>query len=118
MVVDPILKDIIYQEKKAAYMAQYNMLVSDPQTPPYLLNNLRKCIAYYDGLDESEIDSVTKFDPEEYVCKDDVLLLNQNTNIYIPQNCNIPMRLWYYNRADNTDAKMNAIMALQYMVRN
>ena len=27
------------------------------------------------------------------------------------------MRLWYYNRADDTEAKMNAIMALQYMVR-
>ena len=26
------------------------------------------------------------------------------------------MRLWYYNRAEDTDAKLRAIQALQYMV--
>ena len=117
MIVDPILKDIIYQEKKAAYMGQYNMLVSDPKTPPFLLNNIRRAIAYYDGLDESEIDSVTEMSPEDYQCKMDVLLLNQNISIYIPQNANIQMRLWYYNRAEDTDAKFRAIQALQYMVQ-
>ena len=37
MVVDPILKDLIYQEKKAAYMEQYNMLVDAklPETQLY-----------------------------------------------------------------------------------
>lgn len=117
MIVDPIIKDIIYQEKKAAYMGQYNMLVSDPKTPPFLLNNIRRAIAYYDGLDESEIDSVTQMSPEDYQCKMDVLLLNQNISIYIPQNANIQMRLWYYNRAEDTDAKFRAIQALQYMVQ-
>lgn len=117
MIVDPIIKDIIYQEKKAAYMWQYNMLVSDPKTPPFLLNNIRRAIAYYDGLDESEIDSVTEMSPEDYQCKMDVLLLNQNISIYIPQNANIQMRLWYYNRAEDTDAKFRAIQALQYMVQ-
>lgn len=117
MIIDPILKDIIYQEKKAAYMWQYNMLVSDPKTPPFLLNNIRRAIAYYDGLDESEIDSVTEMSPEDYQCKMDVLLLNQNISIYIPQNANIQMRLWYYNRAEDTDAKFRAIQALQYMVQ-
>ena len=117
MIVDPIIKDIIYQEKKNAYMWQYNMLVSDPKTPPFLLNNIRRAIAYYDGLDESEIDSVTEMSPEDYQCKMDVLLLNQNVNIYIPQNANIQMRLWYYNRAEDTDAKFRAIQALQYMVQ-
>lgn len=117
MIVDPIIKDIIYQEKKAAYMGQYNMLVSDPKTPPFLLNNIRRAIAYYDGLDESEIDSVTEMSPEDYQCKMDVLLLNQNISIYIPQNANIQMRLWYYNRAEDTDAKFRAIQALQYMVQ-
>ena len=117
MIVDPILKDIIYQEKKAAYMEQYNMLVSDPKTPPFLLNNIRRAIAYYNGLDESEIDSITEMSPEDYQCKMDVLLLNQNVSIYIPQNANIQMRLWYYNRAEDTDAKFRAIQALQYMVQ-
>ena len=117
MIVDPIIKDIIYQEKKNAYMWQYNMLVSDPKTPPFLLNNIRRAIAYYDGLDESEIDSVTEMSPEDYQCKMDVLLLNQNISIYIPQNANIQMRLWYYNRAEDTDAKFRAIQALQYMVQ-
>lgn len=117
LVVDPILRDIIYEEKKNAYMWQYNMLVNDPQTPPYLLRNIRKAIAYYDGLDESEIDSVTELDPEEYVCKQDVLLLNRNMKIYIPVKANIQMRLWYYNRAEDTEAKFNAIQALQYMLK-
>ncbi len=117
MIVDPILRDIIYQEKKSAYVEQYNMLVSDPKTPPFLLNNIRKAIAYYNGLDESEIDSVTELNMEEYQCKMDVLLLNQNVSIYIPQNANIQMRLWYYNRAEDTDAKQRAIQALQYMVQ-
>ena len=117
MIVDPIMKDIIYQEKKGAYIEQYNMLVSDPKTPPFLLNNIRRAIAYYNGLDESEIDSVTEMSPEDYQCKMDVLLLNQNISIYIPQNANIQMRLWYYNRAEDTDAKFRAIQALQYMVQ-
>ena len=115
LVVDPILKDIIYQEKKAAYMEQYQMLVNDPKTPPFLLNNIRRAIAYYNWLDESEIDSVTEMSPEDYQCKQDVLLLNQNVSIFIPVNCNIQMRLWYYNRAEDTDAKFRAIQALQYM---
>lgn len=117
MIIDPILKDIIYQEKKAAYVEQYNMLVADPKTPPFLLDNIRRCIAYYNGLDESEIDSITPLTPEDYQCKQDVLLLNHNISIYIPVNCNIQMRLWYYNRADDTDAKQRAIQALQYMVQ-
>ena len=115
LVVDPILKDIIYQEKKAAYMEQYQMLVNDPKTPPFLLNNIRRAIAYYNWLDESEIDSVTEMSPEDYQCKQDVLLLNQNVSIFIPVNCNIQMRLRYYNRAEDTDAKFRAIQALQYM---
>lgn len=117
MVVDPILKDIIYQEKKAAYQEQYQMLVNDPQTPPFLINNIQRAIAYYNGLDESEIDSVTKMDLEEYQCKQDVLLLNQDVSIYIPVDCNLQMRLWYYNKADETDAKFRAIQALQYISR-
>ena len=117
MVVDPLLRDIIYQEKKNAYIEQYNMLVSDQKTPPYLLNNIRRCIAYYNWLDESEIDSVTEMDLEEYQCKQDILLLNQDISIYIPANANIQMRLWYYNRAEDTDAKFRAIQALQYMVQ-
>lgn len=116
MVIDPILKDIIYEEKKAAYLEQYNMLVSDPKTPPFLLNNIRRAICYYNGLDESEIDSITEVTPEEYQCKQDVLLLNRDIPIYIPVDANIQMRLWFYNRAEDTDAKFNAIQALQYMV--
>ena len=115
MIVDPILKSIMYEEKKAAYVEQYNMLVSDPKTPPYLLNNVRKAIAYYNWLDESEIDSVTEMDMEEYQCKQDVLLLNQDVSIYIPVTANIQKRLWYYNKAEDTDAKFRAIQALQYM---
>ena len=116
MVVDPILKSIMYDEKKAAYQEQYNMLVNDPRTPPFLLNNIRRAIAYYNWLDESEIDSITEMSMEDYQCKQDVLLLNQNISIYIPVDCNIQMRLWYYNRAEDTDAKLRAIQALQYMV--
>ena len=117
MVVDPIVKDIIYQEKKAAYLEQYQMLVNDPKTPPFLLNNIRRAIGYYNGLDESEIDSINELSPEDYQCKMDVLLLNQNVSVYIPQNANIQMRLRYYNRAEDTDAKFRAIQALQYMVQ-
>ena len=116
MVIDPILKSIMYEEKKGAYVEQYNMLVSDPRTPPFLLNNIRRAIAYYNGLDESEIDSITEMSMEDYQCKQDVLLLNQNISIYIPVDCNVQMRLWYYNRAEDTDAKQRAIQALQYMV--
>ena len=116
MVVDPILKSIMYDEKKAAYTEQYNMLVNDPRTPPFLLNNIRRAIAYYNWLDESEIDSITEMSMEDYQCKQDVLLLNQNISIYIPVNANIQMRLRYYNRAEDTDAKFRAIQALQYMV--
>ena len=97
-------------------MWQYNMLVSNPQTPPFILTNIQRAIAYYNGLDESEIDSVTEMNMEEYQCKQDVLLLNQDVSIYIPANANIQMRLWYYNKADDTDAKFRAIQALQYMV--
>jgi hypothetical protein len=92
------------------------MLVNDPRTPPFLLNNIRRAIAYYNWLDESEIDSITEMSMEDYQCKQDVLLLNQNISIYIPVNANIQMRLWYYNRAEDTDAKFRAIQALQYMV--
>ena len=116
MVIDPILKSIMYEEKKAAYVEQYNMLVNDPQTQPFLLNNIRRAIAYYNWLDESEIDSITEMSMEDYQCKQDVLLLNQNVPIYIPVDCNVQMRLWYYNRADDTDAKLKAIQALQYIV--
>ena len=116
MVVDPILKSIMYDEKKAAYQEQYNMLVNDPRTQPFLLTNIQRAIAYYNGLDESEIDSITPMSMEDYQCKQDVLLLNQNISIYIPVDCNIQMRLWYYNRAEDTDAKFRAIQALQYMV--
>ena len=116
MVIDPILKAIMYDEKKGAYVEQYNMLVNDPRTPPFLLNNIRRAIAYYNNLDESEIDSITELQPEEYQCKMDVLLLNQNVSVYIPVNANVQMRLWYYNRAEDTDAKFRAIQALQYMI--
>lgn len=116
MVVDPILKSIMYEEKKAAYIEQYNMLVNDPRTQPFLLTNIQRAIAYYNNLDESEIDSITPLNPEEYQCKQDVLLLNQNVSIYIPVTANVQMRLWYYNRAEDTDAKNRAIQALQYMV--
>lgn len=94
------------------------MLVNDPNTPPFLLNNIRKNICYYNGLDENEIDAVTIFDPEEYQCKSDIELLNHNIEIYIPENANPQMRLWYYNKADETEAKNKAIRALQYMISN
>ena len=51
------------EDKKRAMMEQYNMLVNDPNTPPFLLNNIRRSICYYNGLDENEIDSVNTFDP-------------------------------------------------------
>ena len=41
---------------------------------------------------------------EEYQCKQDVLLLNQDVSIYIPVTANIQKRLWYYNKAEDTDA--------------
>jgi hypothetical protein len=47
-----------------------------------------------------------------------VLLLNQNEEIFIPVNCNVEKRLWYYNKAEDTPAKMKAIQALQYMMTN
>ena len=97
-------------------MEQYNMLVSDPNTQPFLLNNIRRSICYYNWLDENEIDSINALDPEEYQCKQDVLLLNQNVEIYIPENANPQMRLWYYNKADDTEAKEKAIRAIQYMI--
>lgn len=115
IVIDPLVKEIMYEEKKNAYMEQYNLLVNDPETPRYLLNNIRRAVCYYNWLDESEIDSINELDLEEYQCKQDVLLLNQNVSIYIPQNANIQMRLWFYNKADDTDAKFRAIQALQYM---
>lgn len=116
MVVDPLYRDIIYAEKKAAYQEQYQMLVNDPRTPTFLLNNIRRAIAYYNWLDESEIDWVTEVSLEELQCKEDVLLLNHDMSVYIPVNANIQMRLWYYNRAEDTDAKNRAIQALYYMV--
>ena len=93
------------------------MLVNDPNTPPFLLSNIRKSIAYYDGLDESEIDSVTELDNEVYQCKQDVLLLNQNMSIYIPPTANPQVRLRYYNKADDTEAKTRAINAVKYMMQ-
>ena len=94
------------------------MLVNDPQTPPFLLSNIRKSIAYYDGLDENEIDSVSELDNEVYQCKQDVILLNQNQTIYIPPTANPQVRLWYYNKADDTEAKFKAIEAIKYMMNN
>jgi hypothetical protein len=93
------------------------MLVNNPSTPPFLLNNINRMIAYYNGLDEAEIDAVTKLDNEAYQCKQDVLLLNQNMNIYIPPTANPQMRLWYYNQAEDTDAKFRAIEAVKYMMQ-
>lgn len=98
-------------------MEQYNMLVNNPNTPPFLLNNLQKMIAYYNGLDENEIDATTELDEEAYQCKQDVLLLNQDMNIYIPPTANPQMRLWYYNQAEDTDAKFRAIEAVKYMMQ-
>jgi hypothetical protein len=54
-------------------------------------------------------------DIEEYQCKQDLLVLNENQNIYIPVECNLQMRLWYYNKAKDTDAKEKAIEALKYI---
>jgi hypothetical protein len=44
-----------------------------------------------------------------------VLLLNEDQNIYIPVDCNLQMRLWYYNKAKDTNAKDKAIEALKYI---
>jgi len=66
-------------------------------------------------MDENQIDSVNELDIEEYQCKQDILMLNENKNIYIPVDCNLQMRLWYYNKAKETKAKMKAIEALKYI---
>ena len=116
IIEDPIQKSIRMEDKKRAMQEQYNMLVNDPNTPPFLLNNIRRSICYYNGLDENEIDSVNTFDPEEYTCKMNVLLLNQNVPIYIQPNANPQMALWYYNKAEDTDAKFQAIEAIKYMI--
>jgi hypothetical protein len=42
-------------------------------------------------------------------------MLNENQNIYIPVDCNLQMRLWYYNKAKDTEAKDRAIEALKYI---
>lgn len=112
---DKILKQIETEEKIKAYTEQYNMLVNDPQTPRFLLNNIRKTLCYLNWMDENEIDSTNELDLEEYQCKSDVLLLNENKDIYIPINANIQMRLRYYNKAKETKAKDHAITALKYM---
>ena len=117
IITDPIQQSILYEDKKKALMEQYNMLVNNPNTPPFLLNNLQKMIAYYNGLDESEIDATTELDEEAYQCKQDVLLLNENMNIYIPPTANPQMRLRYYNQAEDTDAKFRAIEAVKYMMQ-
>ena len=115
IIEDTILKQIDYEEKKKAYTEQYNMLVNDPNTPAFLLRNIRKSINYFSGLDENEIDSMNELDIEEYQCKQDVLMLNENQNIYIPVDCDLQMRLWYYNKAKDTDAKNRAIQALKFI---
>lgn len=114
--MDPIQKSIIFEDKKRAYTEQYNFLVNDPNTPPFLLNNIRKYIAYYNGLNESEVDSAVELLDEEYQCKQDVLLLNQNMTIYIPPTANPQMRLRYYNKAEDTEAKFKAIESIKYMI--
>lgn len=116
ILMDPIQKSIIFEDKKRAYTEQYNFLVNDPNTPPFLLNNIRKYIAYYNGLNESEVDSAVELLDEEYQCKQDVLLLNQNMTIYIPPTANPQMRLWYYNKAEDTEAKFKAIESIKYMI--
>ena len=116
VIEDVILKQIEYDEQKRAYTEQYNMLVNDPNTPPFLLRNIRRSINYFSWMDENQIDSVNELDIEEYQCKQDLLLLNENQNIYIPVDCNIQMRLWYYNKAKDTEAKERAIEALKYIV--
>ena len=115
VIEDVILKQIDYEEKKKAYTEQYNMLVNDPNTPPFLLRNIRRSINYFNWMDENQIDSVNELDIEEYQCKQDILMLNENKNIYIPVDCNLQMRLWYYNKAKETKAKMKAIEALKYI---
>lgn len=117
IIVDPIQQAILFEDKKKALTEQYNILVNNPNTPPFLLNNVNKMIAYYSGLDEAEIDAVTELDNEAYQCKQDVLLLNQNMNIYIPETANPQMRLWYYNQAEDTEAKFRAIEAVKYMMQ-
>ena len=116
VIEDVILKQIEYEEQKRAYTEQYNMLVNDPNTPPFLLRNIRRSINYFSWMDENQIDSVNDLDLEEYQCKQDLLLLNENQNIYIPVDCNIQMRLWFYNKAKDTEAKERAIEALKYIV--
>jgi hypothetical protein len=58
---------------------------------------------------------MNELDIEEYQCKQDVLMLNENQNIYIPVDCDLQMRLWYYNKAKDTDAKDRAIQALKFI---
>lgn len=115
---DPVQWQLDAEEKKKALQEQYNMVVNDQSTPPFILDNIRRMIWYYNGLDENEIDSTNIFDPEWYQCKQDIILLNQNQDIYIPVQCDPHKRLWYYNKAEDTDAKFKAIQALQYMIRN
>ena len=115
VIEDQILKQIDYEEKKKVYTEQYNMLVNDPNTPAFLLRNIRKSINYFGWLDENEIDWMNELDIEEYQCKQDILMLNENQNIFIPVDCNLQMRLWYYNKAKDTDAKDRAIEALKYI---
>lgn len=117
IIEDPIQRSIKMEDKKKALTEQYNMLVNDPNTPPFILNNIRKSICYYNGLDENEIDAVNLFDPEEYQCKQDVILLNNNIPIYIPPTANPHMRLRYYNKAEETEAKFQAIESLKYMIQ-
>jgi len=116
LIENSLLKEIEFSEKKNVYQEQYNMLVNDPKTPSFLLNTIRKAINYYSWLDETEIDWINEFNLEEYQCKQDILLLNDNKNIYIPVDCDIQMRLWYYSKAKDTNAKNNAIKAIQFMI--
>lgn len=115
IIEDVILKQINMDEQKKAYTEQYNMLVNDPNTPQFLLRNIRKSINYFNWMDENQIDSVNELDIEEYQCKQDLLLLNDNQKIFIPVDCDIQMRLWYYNKAKDTEAKNKAIEALKYL---
>jgi len=66
-------------------------------------------------MDENQIDSVNELDIEEYQCKQDLLMLNEDQNIYIPVDCDLQMRLWYYNKAKDTKAKNRAIEALKFL---
>lgn len=115
VIEDVILKQINYEEQKKAYTEQYNMLVNDPNTPAFLLRNIRRSINYFSWMDENQIDSVNELDLEEYQCKQDILMLNDDKNIYIPVDCDIQMRLWYYNKAKDTKAKDRAIEALKFL---